>query len=112
MRTCKTIYNQCYNNPIFWYFLYVHRFPQDFLSDYYIYFVGESPDQPKPSNKKKHADVKYIDKNEVMNYLRPKFEQLYYFEPKLREVSWREIFLQRTIEEEAENRKKNALNFK
>ncbi len=66
MRTCKTIYKQCNENPLSWYFLYVHRYPQDFLNEYYKDIIGETKGQPTISDKKKHATVQYIDKNEVM----------------------------------------------
>jgi len=40
MRVCKTIYDQCYNSPRFWYFLFVQRYPVEFLKEYYIPIIG------------------------------------------------------------------------
>lgn len=42
MRTCKTFYEQCSKTPRFWYYLYVQRFPKEFLKQYYIKLAGES----------------------------------------------------------------------
>jgi len=74
MRTSKTIYDQCNNSPRFWYFLYVMRYPRVFLNDFYIKIVGESSGIPD----RKSTDL------QVMEYIRPKFEQLFLFENELR----------------------------
>ena len=102
MRTCKTIYEQCNKSPRFWYFLFVLKYPKEFLDQYYIPIVGESSGLPD----------KYATNSQILEYLRPKFEILFDFEPQLKSISWKELFLQKTVTTELQNQKNNMKMFK
>jgi hypothetical protein len=81
MKVCKTIYNQCANQPRFWYHLFVQKYPKEFMDQYYNPLMGESNNQGK----------------DILSYLTGKLDQFFEFHPKVREVDWKQIFLSKTI---------------
>ena len=80
MRVCKTIYTQCKESQKFWYYLYVQRYPRVFIQDYYDPLVGI-------------GSVEIKDDLAALEYLKSRTDGFFDFEPRLREVKWRELFL-------------------
>lgn len=102
MRVCKTIYSQCNESPRFWYFMFVQRFPIEFLKDFYIQLLGQTSSMP----------VKGYSPDKAREYLVTKIDQLWDFEPEIRLVSWKEMFLQRSRELSHELKTKNLRQFR
>ena len=102
MRTCKTIYHVCNSSNKFWYYLFVQRYPRDFMVQHYIPLAGSSSAQPS----------KYTSNEQYLDYLKDRFDDLFTFEGEIRSVAWKEKFLNRTRTISIESKAKNLEQFK
>lgn len=102
MRVCKTIYNQCAPNPRFWYHLYVQRHPLEFLDKYYIPLMGQISSQLDGQ----------LSKEQALDYLHGRLDEFYEFDPEVRNVEWRQVFLKTTCQNEMLSQKRNITFFK
>jgi hypothetical protein len=42
MRVCKAIHKHCSDTQIFWYLLYLQKYPTEFIEKYYVPIVGDN----------------------------------------------------------------------
>ena len=81
MRICKAIYKHCSDTQIFWYLLYLQKYPTEFIKQYYVPIVGD--------NKQLQG---HLTKEQALEYLRPKQEDFFIFHGQIKSLNWKEIF--------------------